>query len=737
MNTPPVSKLESMNRLQKYVTGVFVAIVLTIAALTGFTYYKMLKTYDSLHSENITLVILRETEHTYIHLRDMRKLATTYLITGDSTYPETLPALKQKEQRTMQLLVNAGGTGPQAQRINQLQKNVGTYTQLVEEIMQIPYTGTISADTRLHLTGLHRLQDCINQLVADIENTERRNLKAAETNLKKHEVQTMAIFTATSVTIILFILASFFLVRSGFRRIKADKNKLLESEAAFSTLFYHSPFMYATMANGVITNANHRTLEYTGYKENELVGKAIDELPLLSNEEMRIKLNDQLLKGASLHYVEIPIIDKQGNNKWVAFHAEPVSVKGKTTMFMAGIDITDRKVTEEKLQFLNDVLERKVEERTAELSDYKFALDEAAVVSITDIRGAIRYVNDNFVKLTGYTRNEIIGKNVRILNSGYHPKEYFQSLWQTILSGNVWRGDICNRAKDGSLTWVDTTIVPFVNGTGKPYQFLAIRHDITDRKRAEEEVMELNQNLEHKVEERTAELRDANRQLESFAHSVSHDLRSPLRNIIGFATLLKRSAAECLKPDDHELLRFIITGAEQMNVLIEDMLMFSRMKRQAAQFTEVDMNDEVQVVINEVSKGKHPPVKFICNVLPPARADKAMLHQVWINLIGNAVKYSSKCESPLVEIGYTENNGEVVYYVRDNGAGFDMKDADKLFGVFSRLHTSTEFEGTGVGLSIVKEIIHKHGGRIWAQAAVDKGATFYFTLGRTQAGQTS
>jgi two-component system, sensor histidine kinase and response regulator len=114
-----------------------------------------------------------------------------------------------------------------------------------------------------------------------------------------------------------------------------------------------------------------------------------------------------------------------------------------------------------------------------------------------------------------------------------------------------------------------------------------------------------------------------------------------------------------------------------------------------------------------------------------------MLHQVWINLIGNAVKYSSKCESPLVEIGYTENNGEVVYYVRDNGAGFDMKDADKLFGVFSRLHTSTEFEGTGVGLSIVKEIIHKHGGRIWAQAAVDKGATFYFTLGSTQAGQTA
>lgn len=737
MNTPPVAKLESINRLQKYVVGVFVAAMLTVIALTGFTYYKMLHTYGSLHSENITLVVLRETENAVLHVRDLRRLATTYLISGDTTYPQSLNYLRKTEEETMRILLNAETDALQQNRITNLNNKAFAYVNLVQHILATPYTGNTTAHSRLLLQHLNNLQDSVDAIAQEIENTERLNMKLGEAHLKQQEIQTMSVFTATSVTIILFILASFFLVRSGFRRLKADKIKLQESEAAFSTLFYRSPFMYATMANGVITNANHRTLEYTGYKENELVGKAIDELPLLSNEEMRIKLNDQLLKGASLHYVEIPIIDKQGNNKWVAFHAEPVTVKGKTTMFMAGIDITDRKVAEEKLQFLNDVLERKVEERTAELSDYKFALDEAAVVSITDTRGAIKYVNDNFVKLTGYTRNEIIGKNVRILNSGYHPKEYFRSLWQTILSGNVWRGDICNRAKDGSLTWVDTTIVPFVNGTGKPYQFLAIRHDITDRKRAEQEVMELNQNLEHKVEERTAELRDANRQLESFAHSVSHDLRSPLRNIIGFATLLKRSAANCLTPDDQELLRFIISGSEQMNVLIEDMLMFSRMKRQAVQFTDVDMNDEVQVVISEVSKGKHPPVKFICNVLPAARADKAMLHQVWINLIGNAVKYSGKCENPLVEIGYTENNGEVVYYVRDNGAGFDMKDADKLFGVFSRLHTSTEFEGTGVGLSIVKEIIQKHGGRIWAQAAVDKGATFYFTLGRTQVEQTA
>ena len=737
MNTPPVAKLESINRLQKYVVGVFVAAMLTVIALTGFTYYKMLHTYGSLHSENITLVVLRETENAVLHVRDLRRLATTYLISGDTTYPQSLNYLRKTEEETMRILLNAETDSLQQNRITNLNNKAFAYVNLVQHILATPYTGNTTPHSRLLLQHLNNLQDSVDAIAQEIENTERLNMKLGEAHLKQQEIQTMSVFTATSATIILFILASFFLVRSGFRRLKADKIKLQESEAAFSTLFYRSPFMYATMANGVITNANHRTLEYTGYKENELVGKAIDELPLLSNEEMRIKLNDQLLKGASLHYVEIPIIDKQGNNKWVAFHAEPVTVKGKTTMFMAGIDITDRKVAEEKLQFLNDVLERKVEERTAELSDYKFALDEAAVVSITDIRGAIRYVNDNFVKLTGYTRNEIIGKNVRILNSGYHRKEYFQSLWQTILSGNVWRGDICNRAKDGTINWVDTTIVPFVNGHGKPYQFLAIRHDVTDRKRAEEEVMELNQNLEHKVEERTAELRDANRQLESFAHSVSHDLRSPLRNIIGFATLLKRSAANCLTPDDQELLRFIISGSEQMNVLIEDMLMFSRMKRQAVQFTDVDMNDEVQVVISEVSKGKHPPVKFTCNVLPAARADKAMLHQVWINLIGNAVKYSGKCESPLVEIGYTENNGEVVYYVRDNGAGFDMKDADKLFGVFSRLHTSTEFEGTGVGLSIVKEIINKHGGRIWAQAAVDKGATFYFTLGRTHAEQTS
>lgn len=729
LNTP-ATHLTRINKLQRYITGVLIVTIVIITALTAVTYHRMLHTYDSLHTENITLTILREVENAQLHVRDLRKLGTTYLLSGDTTYPTPLSHLRKQQQVTMRTLLLTSTTPVQSSRIKNLNDKVYTYVTLLETILAVPYSVAVTNTTGQQLKLLNSLQDSVNLIVQEIETSERINLRLQEAALKEREVQTMAVFTATSATVILFILGSFFLVRSAFRRIKAANQKLQESEAVFSTLFHRSPFMYATMnANGTISNINERALHFSGYNRNEIIGKAIDDIPMLVNEKLRNQVNSGLMAGQSMHYVELPLLQKGGSQKWVAFHAEPVTLNGQTTMFMAGIDITDRKVTEEKLQLLNDVLERKVEERTAELSDYKFALDEAAVVSITDIRGNIKYINDNFTKLTGYSRAEIIGKNARILNSGYHTKEYFQSMWRTVLAGNVWRGDIRNRAKDGTFNWVDTTIVPFVGGNGKPYQFLAIRHDVTARKRAEEEVIELNQNLEHKVEERTAELRDANRQLESFAHSVSHDLRSPLRNIIGFATLLKRSAADCLKPEDHELLRFIITGAEQMNVLIDDMLMFSRMKRQAVQFTEVDMNDEVQGVINEVSNGKHPPVKFICNVLPAARADKAMLHQVWINLIGNAVKYSGKCESPLVEIGYTENNGEVVYYVRDNGAGFDMKDADKLFGVFSRLHTANEFEGTGVGLSIVKEIIQKHHGRIWAQAAPGKGATFYFTLG--------
>lgn len=345
------------------------------------------------------------------------------------------------------------------------------------------------------------------------------------------------------------------------------------------------------------------------------------------------------------------------------------------------------------------------------ISAYKYALDQADIVAITDPRGVIGYVNENFCKISGYSADELIGNDHRIINSGHHSKEFMRNIWQTISAGKVWKGEIKNKARNGTYYWVDTTIVPFPDDNGRPYQYMAIRHDITAHKQIEEQ------------------LKATNTELETFSYMVAHDLRAPLRIINGLVSILNKEQGERMTEDGKEVLNMINENTTRMARLIDDLLRFSRLG--AASITPVycDVRNIVDGVISSIKEeGKEIKAEIIISDLPSAKCDFNLAVQVWANLISNAVKYSEHIEHPVIEIGGYQSGTNMIYFVKDNGVGFDMKNADLLFKVFQRLHTDKEFKGTGIGLAIADRIIKKHGGHIWAHAEEGKGAVFYFSL---------
>lgn len=546
--------------------------------------------------------------------------------------------------------------------------------------------------------------------------------------------------------------------------------------------------------------------------------------------------------------------------------------------------VAERQQAEEALRNLNVELEERVNRRTAalthsndelargmqarkqgeetrqallkDLADLKFALDQSAIVATTDARGTIHYVNDKFCDISKYFREELVGQNHRLINSGYHPKEFFAQMWAAIRQGQAWQGEIKNRAKDGTFYWVDTTIVPFLNAEGKPYQYVAIRSDITERKQAEEalreseeryrfltnampqivwtarpdgeldyynqpwydytgmtfeqtkdsgwqlvlhpddlllcidqwtnafqtgnsyeieyrfkraadetyrwhlgrglpmrnqngevvqwvgtytdiddqkqaeaEVWRLNAHLEQRVVERTVQLEAANKELEAFSYSVSHDLRAPLRSIDGFSQALLEDCAEKLDTSGKGHLQRIRAASQRMGELIDDLLKLSRMTRVEMRRETVALSALAQTIVAELQRTQPKrQVKFIIAEGLAANGDARLLQVVLENLLGNAWKFTSKRRDAAIEFGVFQHGDKQAFFVRDNGAGFDMAYGDKLFGAFQRLHAMTEFEGTGIGLATVARIIRRHGGQVRAVGAVGQGATFYFTL---------
>ena len=279
------------------------------------------------------------------------------------------------------------------------------------------------------------------------------------------------------------------------------------------------------------------------------------------------------------------------------------------------------------------------------------------------------------------------------------------------------------------VTYWDWTLVPILDDTGAVEFLVFSLSDVTDRKKAEDEVHRLNEELEMRVQRRTAQLEAANRELESFSYSVSHDLRAPLRAIDGFSGILLKDHARQLDGEGQRLLAIIRANTRQMGQLIDNLLAFSRLGRREMQVASLDMESVVRDAAAELltTLGDRR-VEWRLHPLPSARADRALIRQVWLNLLDNALKFTRSRKVARIEVGCQPGSNEDIYYIKDNGVGFDPRYAHKLFGVFQRLHSSEQFEGTGVGLALVQRIVQRHGGRIWAEGENDAGATFYVSL---------
>lgn len=468
-----------------------------------------------------------------------------------------------------------------------------------------------------------------------------------------------------------------------------------------------------TDSQGRITYVNDKFCAISKYSRQELLGQDHRIINSGYHPKEFIRGLWATITRGKVWKGEIKNKAKDGSHYWVDTTIVPfLNEDGNPRQYVAiRTDITERKRTEEQLKA-----------SLKEIGDLKAALDEHAIVAITDPQGRITYVNDKFCAISGYARAELLGQDHQIINSGFHSQEFIRNLWTTIARGQVWHGEIRNRAKDGSHYWVDTTIVPFLSEQGKPRHYVAIRADVTERKMAEEKIRQLNTELEQRVVERTAEL-------EAFSYSVSHDLRAPVRAMAGFARMLQDDCGAQLSPDAQQKLGRIHANASKMGQLIDGLLAFSRLSRQPLTRRRASPRIIVGRVLDELhSERDGRDIKISIGDLPECQADPTLLQQVFINLISNALKYTRRREPAMIEIGSRDEQGRRVYFIKDNGAGFEMEYAHKLFGVFQRLHSASQFEGTGVGLAIVQRIVHRHGGRIWADAQLEKGAAFYFTL---------
>jgi len=306
----------------------------------------------------------------------------------------------------------------------------------------------------------------------------------------------------------------------------------------------------------------------------------------------------------------------------------------------------------------------------------------------------------------------------------------FDGSFQRALTDHTdWNFEFRIRRADGPERWIWAYGKCIRNADDRPIRMFGLVADITARKETELEIRRLNAGLEQRVGERTAQLEASNKELEAFSYSVSHDLRAPLRAVNGFVRILQQDHAGRLDAEGHRLLGVVHSEANRMGRLIDDLLAFSRMSRQRQEYERIDMTALVRAEfahLTQAAPGTAPRLEL--KPLPPAHGDPAMLRQVFANLLGNAVKFSRAQPAPVVEVGGADGDGVTTYYVKDNGVGFDEKYAHKLFGVFQRLHSEREFEGTGIGLALVQRIIHRHGGQIHAEGKTGAGATFYFTL---------
>lgn len=470
--------------------------------------------------------------------------------------------------------------------------------------------------------------------------------------------------------------------------------------------------------DALTTSVNARMAEMLGYRPEEMVGKSPSVFMEREDGSDHGERMENRRRGISEHYVR-RFVRKDGGHVWTIASACPIfdaknSFCGAFAMFT---DITEQKNAENSLKKSAALLS--AVQRISRVggweydiqSDKAFWSEELYRIHEMAIDPDIDHVTESQKCYRPEDRKTLLAAFRRVCECG---EPYDLEFPFTTFKGNH--------------LWVRTTAQPVYEG-GRLVRVVGNLMDVTERRQAEEEIRKLNQELEARVAERTKQLEEAADELEAFAYSVSHDLRAPLRHIDSYVELLASRSKEALDDSGRHYLESIADSARRMGILIDDLLQFSRTGRVEVHRDMVDMNQLLGAVLVELREGcTERNIEWIVSDLPSTRGDAALIRQVWINLVENAIKYTRPKERARIEIRAREEGDEIIYSVRDNGVGFDMQYAGKLFGVFERLHSTEEFEGSGIGLATVSRIIARHGGRVGADARLGEGARFFFAL---------
>ena len=514
---------------------------------------------------------------------------------------------------------------------------------------------------------------------------------------------------------------------TGFLRDITERKRAEEalrlSERRFRALIENgSDAIALTRPNGTVVYASPTTKRILGYSPEELMGEEPFAVVHPDDREHVAELYGTLLREPERAVTtEVRVRHKDGSWCWIEGVVTNQLADPSVQAFVSNYrDVTERKRADEALRSLAAIVE---------------ASDDTIVGKT--LEGTILTWNAGAERIYGYAAEEIVGRSVALLVPPDRPQEVPDILERLKRGERIEHFETVRVRKDGTRIDASLTISPIKDAAGRIIGAATIARDITERKQAERAIRVLNQELEDRVRQRTSELQAANQELEAFAYTVAHDLRSPLITLSGFSQMLMEDHTATLPGEAQRLILQIASSARRMSGLIDDLLSFSRLGRQPIKQQPVAPADVARLALSELDgayKDRRAAVRV--SELPRCEADPALLKQVFLNLLSNALKFSRNREDAAVEVGWRrdlDDRTHHTYFVTDNGTGFDMRYADKLFQVFRRLHRMEEYEGTGVGLAIVQRIIHRHGGRVWAESAPGKGATFYFTLPRSDA----